>query len=944
MLAGIKRSCIAGARYCASGLLTAGLWTTWLLLLLLLAFQGYIASVKEIEVPRFLLRAIEGHLAEYGLSVVFGRATFDPSGRVLIQKARFKLASFSEPIVTARAIYIRLDPLALVEGRFEPSEIRATGTDLFIPAMLSRSGAAERVVQDLDAGFSITSRGNEFSVDYLNCLLGGVWLSAHGAINAGTVAKRGGAATSLPLAEFVSRNYVALSREFSRAEERMAALDHAAITAVLTPSDTRGALVDAVMTAPGLKMILPIVLEAENITASARFPLLGGDPLMASASAFVGSVRLGSRASASGARAQVRGILNMDTLSFDPKLLELTAGSVSGEGIQALAPVARLTPGTGGRFTAEACAWLFDSPVWARADIDPASKEADIAFDASVSPGLLDPLSARTGVSIRRFVNFAAPVALAGGVRLAPGWKFAGAKARVDGRNLVAYGVAIDEARGTVTYDGTNLAAREAVVVSGGNLARGSYEQNFSTLEFRYLLEGRLRPLDISPWFQGGWWQNIFNAFGFPTRPPDATVDVRGRYLHGRLFSVFGYADAKDMALMGMPFDRLRTRLYIDQSVCEGFEFVAAQGSGSALGAFKVVFEPLHGIWSGMDLDISSTLDPAAAGRLLPPAGAEAISTFSFDHPPSISLRGHFDGPAAPGARHRVLHTEVRSGAGLRVHGVAFTKASFKFDLRDDDVDVDDVEAGFAGGTVTGKATYAGSGADKHLRFKASLTGASLGQAAAAAAGYVSRTPGRSTALDTFAREKSEVVLDLNAAAEGRPGDLDSFVGDGNVQIQGAELGELSLLGGLSRLLKVTELRFTQVRAAYRIEHSSLIFSELSAIGANSAIEAKGTYSIDGRLLNFSARIYPFRESSSLLQVFNAISAPISAVFRVRLNGSIDKPAWSFAYSPLTLLRAADVKAVPEDRAAPPSPLANPPLLQEDEQAGGTPRGADPHN
>jgi hypothetical protein len=925
MLAGIKKSCMAGARRCATGLLVAAVWTTWLVLLLVLVFQGYIASVRELEVPRFLLHAIEDRLAESGVTVVFGRAIFDPSGRVLIEKARFKLASFSEPFVTARAIYVRLDPLALVEGRFEPSEIRATGADLFIPAMLSRSGSAERVVQDLDAGFSITSRRDEFSVDYLNFRLGAVSISAHGAINAGTVARRGGPATSLPLAEFVSRNYVALSREFSRAEEQMAALDHAALTAVLTPSDTRGAIVDAELGATGLKMSGPVALEARDIRASARFPLLGGEPAMASATVSAESLRLGTRATATGVRAQIRGILSMEGLSFDPKQLDITAGTVSGEGAQALAPVARLIPGAGRAFAAEASAWLFGSPVWARAEVDPASKSAEIAFDTSVSPGLLGPLSIRTKVSIRRFVDFTAPVALAGTVRLAPGWKFADARARVDGRDILAYGVKIDEARGIVTYDGTNFAAREAVVLSGDNLARGSYEQNFSTLEFRYLLEGGLRPLDISPWFQGGWWPKLFARFGFPSRPPDATVDVRGRYLHGRVFSVFGYADAKAPVLFGIPLDRVRARLFVDQSICEGFEFAATQGSGSAQGAFRLTTEPMHGEWSGLDLDMTSTLDPASAGKLLPPGGADAIGSFSFDRPPSISLRGHFDGPASSGPRHKTLHAEVRSDAGLRVHGVVFSKASFKFDLRDEDIDVGEIDAGFAGGTATGTAQFAGMGAERHLRFKASLTGASLGQAAAAAAGYVSRSPERSTALDTFAREKADVLLDLNASGEGRPGELDSFVGDGNVQIQGADLGELSLLGGLSRLLRVTELRFTQARAEYKVEHSALVFSEVSVLGANSAIEAKGTYSIERRLLDFSARIYPFQESRSFLQVFNAISAPISAVFRVKLSGSIDKPSWSFVYSPLTLLRAGDVKAGSADKPVLPSPLVNPP-------------------
>src|SRR5580698_3578232 len=134
---GNLRRCLAGARYCGTCLLTLCLWTAWLALALLICVQAYIASVNELQVPRFILRSIEAHLAETGVSVKFGRAIFDPSGRILLTKASFRLDSFAEPVVTADAIYLRLDPVALLERRFEAHEIRATGANLFVPAMLS---------------------------------------------------------------------------------------------------------------------------------------------------------------------------------------------------------------------------------------------------------------------------------------------------------------------------------------------------------------------------------------------------------------------------------------------------------------------------------------------------------------------------------------------------------------------------------------------------------------------------------------------------------------------------------------------------------------------------------------------------------------------------------------------------------------------------------------
>lgn len=922
---GSPRPLVTGARYCARGAATALIWTLWLALSLLFALQVYIASVRELQVPRFVLRAIEDRLAESGVSVKFGRAIFDPSGRILIEKARFTLASFAEPVVTADAIYIRVDPWALFQSRFDAREIRATGANLFIPAMLSASGKAEKIVEDLDGGFSITSRGDEFSVDYLSCRLGGICLSAHGTVNAGTVERRDRTEPSLPLTEFVSKNYVALSREFSRVEEQMDGLDQPIVTAIMTPSDTRGAIVSARVGAAGFKMATPFVLEADGIRGETRFPLLGGTPLMTSAFVSAENLDVAGNVAASGVRVGVRGILNVDTLSFNPRLVEATAGSVTSRGAVLVAPFARVVPGTGKAFSAEASAWLYDSPVQLKGIVDLADRSADATFDGSLSPTLLAPLSARLGTDVRRFADLTEPFEVRGSAKLDPGWKLARVAAHVDGRSFTAYHVWFDEARADVDFDGRYLGAHHAVIRRGDDHTEGSYVMDFKTKAYRYLLTGSIRPLVISPWF-GDWWPNLFRNFGFPTRPPDATIDIRGRYLPVRNFSVFGYADAKNPVLMGVPFDTAHVRLYTDQWVCEGFEFNVTQGEGVGQGSFKLTTEPASGKWSTLDVELKSTVDPIPLATLLPADGAASIAAFNFTfaRPPALYVTGHFDGPASPGNGNKKIHAETIAGGPLTIHGVAFDKASFKVDISNDTIDVSDIDAGFAGGTVAGSASMSGEAASRRLRFKASLAGASLGQAARAAEGYVvAPSAGSPKALETFARDKSGVRLDLNVSAEGQPGELASFGGDGNMQVQG-NIGELPLLGGLSRFLKFPELRFTQARSQFGIQDGSLLFGDISVLGANSAIKAKGTYAIEPRQLDFTATIYPFQESRSLLQIFNALSTPISAVFRVKLSGTIEKPTWALAYSPLNLLRQGDLKANPAEKLAPSSPLANP--------------------
>jgi len=921
MSAGITRPLATGARLCGAFLGTLVLWTVWLALVVLLGFQIYVSTVNELPVPRFLLDSIQAHLAESGISVSFGRATFDPSGHVLLRDAKVRLASFAEPVVTATAIYVRLDPWAFLAHRFEAREVRVTGANLYVPAMLSASGGAEPLIEDLDGGFSIASRGDEFSVDYFNCRLGGLSISAHGTVNAGTIARTGPRTTSLPLAEFLSTNYLSLSREFTQAESQLTALDHAVLTAVLVPSDTRGAIVHAQIYADGFKLASPVAIQAGEIRASSRFPLLGKEALLASAVVTAESLRVGDKFGASDVRARIRGSLKIDNFTFDPRQVELTAGTISADGNFLAAPIARVGILPARKFQVDLTAGILGRPAWVGGTVDLGNRSTDVTFVASLSPRLLEPISERTGVDLRHFADLATPVDTTGSARFGPGWKFEAVHARVDTRAFVAYHVPFSEARATIDLDGTHLRVSDAYGASGANFVYGSYQQDFTNQDFRYLVWGRLRPLDISPWFGGDWWSDIFGNFSFPTQPPDANLEVKGRYSHVRRFLVYGYAEVKDVVLKGVPFDGLKTLIYVNEAGANGLSVDLAKGAGSAKGSFRLATEPTEGTWSGLDIEAEGALDPTPVATILPDEAAAAIRTFKFDQPPALSLHGHFDGPAAAGTPHKDFHLVMRDPASLRIHGVSFENATFRLDLTDQDIDVSDIEAGFAGGAMTGSAHVSGNDDHRQLRFKAALTGASLGQAAEAAQGYVVAGPTKaSTALALFAKDKSGVRLDLNAAAAGRMGQLGSFAGEGSLQIQGAELGQIALLGGLSKVLKISELRFTQASSSIKIANGLLDFPDLTVRGANSQIRAKGTYAIDKRQLDFSATIYPFMESGSFLQIINALSAPISAVFRVRLTGSIDDPAWRLAYSPLNLLRIGETKP----GAGTSGPLANP--------------------
>jgi hypothetical protein len=149
------------------------------------------------------------------------------------------------------------------------------------------------------------------------------------------------------------------------------------------------------------------------------------------------------------------------------------------------------------------------------------------------------------------------------------------------------------------------------------------------------------------------------------------------------------------------------------------------------------------------------------------------------------------------------------------------------------------------------------------------------------------------------------VRLNLAASAEGRHDNLFSYRGEGNAFLQGPGLGEVSLLGALSELLKFTSLRFTEARTNFKIEGPRLVFPTVTLRGSNSAIDAHGTYALDQSTLDFNAKLFPFQESENFLKtVVGAVLTPLSNAFEVKLTGSPTKPNWSFVIGPTNFLRS----------------------------------------
>ena len=890
------------AQWCTDYIVLFACWALWIALGGFIVVQLVVSSSRELAVPDFVLRSLEERFTASHINARFGRATFNPTGGVLLENVSLSLPEFNEPIVNARAVFVELDPWLLLAGKLEARRVHATGVDLSMPAMLTPSGRSEEILSSLE--FTIAPKASQLDIDHLTARIAGIALQVHGSFHL-LPSRTTGAVAPLPLIENLAQNYSSFCRQLIRAANQLSSFEQPELRATLIPSTIRGAFVDLSLTARRLKLPGLRDLDAQELRLSLSLPLLGDEPTSSPLTFTADELRTSDGAVARRVQARVLGSLNLAQLSYLPKEIELTCDEVSARGFSLHALSSQIEPSSSSsRWNAALIALCFGSPLAVNGRVDVAEKTADLRVQGALAPTLLEPIGVQIGTDVRRFIGFGKPLELDVDVRFKPDWKFERLAGRIVAREVDAYHVPIDWATGEIEFDGRHFLAHDAVAALGENLARGSFEQDLSTLEFRFLLEGHLRPLEIGGWF-GTWWPDFFQNFEFPSEPPNASVDVAGRWLAGNETTVFVFAESKSPAIRGTTVDYARTLMFIRPNFFEGLEFFATRGSGEVRGTFARHIDLIRHDWSKMTFALDSTLDLATGAGLLGPELAERLDPFTFANAPHIKAEGHFDGPAAPGGVHQAMQINAKSTGAFSIYKFPVHDASFDATLRDDELLLEHVEAKFAGGTLSGHGRLSGPDNQRKLGFDATLHEARLSEAVTAVSDYAAQRRGQPTTAEKFMPGKSQIKFDLALAAEGRFDDLFSYQGTGNAVLNGAELGEVRLLGLLSELFDFTALRFTTARLNFQLQGRKVFFPTLSVTGANSAIEGHGDYWLDRGEMDFNARVYPFQESKSLLQnVVGVVLTPLSTALEVKLTGPLNQPSWAFVIGPTNFLRS----------------------------------------
>lgn len=921
-MAGWSKLCGMGSRFCLACVGRLLLWTLWLALCLLLGLGAWIAFSPSIDLPAPLLRRIEARLSQDTVAVSIGKITLTTSGELVARDISTRVAGFDDPVARVESLSTRVDLWALLSGRQGAHRISLSGGELIIPAQLSPNGAPLALLRDVDADLDY---GNHLlRISRLGGRCAGVSLRITGALDDTALRRRKGKPVQPGPA------LIAFFRSASIAYPRIQALGKGWIDADLLPSSDQAA---SVRIAAGLDAWLserPHSVELRDITlALSPFDLVSASPWEATADLSVARITspLGSIEHLD---ARLSALINPRAssalLAFTPHTLDLCAGRVSTKWIPAEGISARITPSGGGNLDlgallrrrpapeadsqagpapdvaldADLAASVCGNDIGATATGHFPELSATVKTRAEIDSRLIAAISAIIGRDLLKFCSVRRKGFFQGSATLRPGGKLALAEGWVSAEALDLYTVPVEAISGRITFDGTEFLGSHALLRVGDNLARGSYWMNARTKQFRFLLDGRLRPTHLNPWFSG-WWPQFWSDFNFPEAPPNASIDIAGRWGSVNQTRVFVAANARNSAWRGVSVEQASTRLFIRPNFTHAIDISVRRPEGLARGSFTRSYDYNRGLWTRLDFEGEGVSDPQQTARLISPAAATLASNFIWQNAPSGKVRGWFNGPGAPGGPAHHIDFDVASVGDFTLFRFPLKDVSFSGTWEGPHLELPVLHATAAGGRVSGKARVETEGENRGLIFKGSVESARMGEGLNQLEAHIAELQGTRFIADPT--RLPDTWITLNMEATGRYDDVYSFKGKGDAHIWGGELANIRLMGGLSKLLSFTSLRFTHAKSRFEIDHTKVTFPSFRLAGANSAIDAFGTYQLDSHSLDFRAKVWPFDQKNSLIQsALGLMLAPLSHAFEVKLTGKPSEPNWVFINNPFRSL------------------------------------------
>ena len=819
-------------------------------------------------------KQIRTELATSGLDFSVDQLDLNAKGRIRFGDLTLRQTGQVGALAILKEVRLEIDPLSLIAGSLNISQLEVKGGILNCPAFISPSGSEETLLQDLRA--TLQPHENDWALRNFSFRLHNA--SVYGAFH-----------DDPPLllqmdkdikSDGLPKRFQKALADLVRVRPQLAALN----APVITLKSIQDNQVYAQLQARGLQV--PDLLISKRLILETKLQREPGHLLFtAPIKGRLENAHIKKKLRVTNLQFQLPAPSTELTPSLFPLEVQLSTGPIQIDAELAGRFIGKARMEDPSHLKMKGVAGFHHSFTAVSASANLEKKTAKIETRFHIHPGDISKLQAFIPRKHLEQVKLREPIEGNLNARFEEDWKLSSAEFSLDARQIEILEVPLAGLRARGTYTPGLLEVPEVFAQFKPGNVSGSFHQDLKTGDYRFLLDGRMFPEQLNPWF-GTWWDDLWARFNFTGLPMYANMDISGRWNDLIRRDIYGAGKIISASYRGTPFEEAQGILRCIPKYTEFFDLKAKFPDGYAKGKLAWILHPRdRGRITSRRFNLEGKLSLNNASKLFGDRVKKVLADFTIEEPPEIKADGVIFGHG----QFDFLEQQPVSQFFVRGQGGKSTFLSVPMDHLDIDlkshagaITIDPVKFGFAEGEGDGWLKINPHSAGPPMELSIQLKDADKDLALR----NLARNPKLNLKPPKPTEEKSK-LKSFSLHAKGNHGDIASFDGNGSFALQDPSLAKVNILGMLFKELKNLPIpfisyRFDRMESDFKLQKEFMVFGPepLKILGPTSKVDATGHLNIKTRELNFKVRLLP-------------LGLPLAKFLEMNLGGTIDKPKWN---------------------------------------------------
>ena len=450
----------------------------------------------------------------------------------------------------------------------------------------------------------------------------------------------------------------------------------------------------------------------------------------------------------------------------------------------------------------------------------------------------------------------------------------------IDAKKISFREWSLDHAKASGYWDGKSLIFHNILLDNKGSKVSGDLAWDKATQTVELALSGDFTE-NIVPPVMPTWWAGIFRNF-MDGQIISGDIKVRFPSEFRNDWFFFGHAQAKDFLCRNLKFNQGSLKFWGLPQFTSLFDWKMEKLNGAINGELYMVYKRGDASPQLTGFFIESSTELPTLARSIHKEVVKVVEKFDFSQNPELLVYGTIPSKNTDFSEQSWLKITADSKGFVQFEEYPFDDLKFSALYHNKILNLSKIESIFCKGILRGNANLDFSDSDKKI-----ITNFNLSNASEMALRSLFQSSKR------LKKQLTDGTISILGNLKGNYGDISSFQSSGTASFNKENLGKFPLLGIISEISSIGELKLDQAQSDFSLRGNEIDFKNLEITGPITAISGSGTYQLTNQSLDFSLEILPFRQIPLL--------SPISKILEVSLKGTLENPRPSLKNSPINI-------------------------------------------